>query len=229
MRRGRRGTPLPDEVPTPPRGPVRVRLRNPDRVETVAGPLPWASCSTGSTPAPHGAGDQRRQLVTADHELADDAEVEIRPVISGGGGRAQLCGLPRAAVIEEPRHRAAWCADPLRRPRARPGPQGDRPPTGDAGARADVPLRRPDPGRRVRRQGLAGALGRPARPRLPGRRALRRPRHRRVLAPRQEICEAFAAARGARLHVVDLAETYGFSTVRARRRDATGRPAACAA
>jgi hypothetical protein len=50
------------------------------------------------------------ELVTAGHELDDDAEIEIRPVISGGAGSSPRCIQCRApAVIEEPRHRSAWC------------------------------------------------------------------------------------------------------------------------
>src|SRR5690606_30073241 len=40
-----------------------------------------------------------------------DDELEIRPVISGGADDGPSCAVCRApAVIEEPRHRSAWCA-----------------------------------------------------------------------------------------------------------------------
>ena len=55
-----------------------------------------------------------QQLVTAGVELADDAAVEIRPVISGGAGAPPRCVVCREpAVHEEPRHRSAWCVTHL--------------------------------------------------------------------------------------------------------------------
>jgi len=90
---------------------MRVRLRNPDRDVEVAGPLTVADLLDHLDVLPHtvlvlhdGA------LVTAAHELPADAEVEIRPVISGGADGAPRCVVCRApAVLEERRHRAAWC------------------------------------------------------------------------------------------------------------------------
>src|SRR5690625_4600946 len=49
------------------------------------------------------------ELVTIEHPLDDDSTVEIRPVISGGALDRCARGR-RAPVIEEPRHRGAWCA-----------------------------------------------------------------------------------------------------------------------
>ena len=88
---------------------MRVRRRNPDRVEELAGPLRVAELLEQLELDPNTVlvidGDE---LVTAEHELAEDAEVEIRPVISGGAGPS--CAVCRApAAIEEPRHRSAWC------------------------------------------------------------------------------------------------------------------------
>ncbi len=90
---------------------MRVRLRNPERIEQVPGPRTVAGMLDDLDVLPHtvlvihdGA------LVTAERELPDDAEVEVRPVVSGGAGDAPTCVICRApAAIEEPRHRAAWC------------------------------------------------------------------------------------------------------------------------
>ncbi len=89
---------------------MRVRLRNPDRTETVTGP-----CTVSELLARLDLNPTTvlvindGELVPGPAELADDAEVEIRPVISGGMGapRCRVCRQP--AVIEEPRHRSAWC------------------------------------------------------------------------------------------------------------------------
>ncbi|MEX2562844.1 MAG: ATP-binding protein [Nitriliruptoraceae bacterium] len=52
------------------------------------------------------------QLVTGSVILDDDADVEIRPVISGGSDSRTQCVVCRGpAIIEEPRHRSAWCGD----------------------------------------------------------------------------------------------------------------------
>ncbi|MFP5308541.1 MAG: ATP-binding protein [Actinomycetes bacterium] len=89
---------------------MRVRLRNPDRVEEVPGPATVAEVLAALDVNPttvlviHDG-----ELVTAGTELPADAEVEIRPVMSGGAeARCFDCRGP--AVIEEPRHRSAWCA-----------------------------------------------------------------------------------------------------------------------
>jgi tRNA-5-methyluridine54 2-sulfurtransferase len=88
---------------------VRVRLRNPERVEQVTGPITVGRLLEHLDQDPNTVlVISGGELVTARHELADDAEVEIRPVISGGAGPTCLvCRAP--AAIEEPRHRAAWC------------------------------------------------------------------------------------------------------------------------
>lgn len=193
---------------------VRVRLRNPDRVEQVEGPLDVGELLDRLDINPTTVlvicdGN----LVTASHDLPADAEVEIRPVISGGadGPNCAVCRAP--AVIEEPRHRAAWCPThyvdhvqnqvrkAIDHPQATPARErmfsyADRILVAVSGGKDslalwDVLL---DLGYRV--DGLYIGLG------IGGysRRS-------------QQICEGFAARRGAHLHVVDLAETYGFSTV----------------
>jgi sulfur carrier protein len=66
-------------------GSVIVRLRNPTRTETMPGPvmvsvlLDRLSLNRESVLV-----IRNRELVPGDTMLADDDEVEIRPVISGG-------------------------------------------------------------------------------------------------------------------------------------------------
>jgi sulfur carrier protein len=66
-------------------GSVQVRLRNPNRTELVEGPvmvsvlLERLGINRESVLV-----IRNRELVPADTMLADDDEVEIRPVISGG-------------------------------------------------------------------------------------------------------------------------------------------------
>ena len=89
---------------------MRVRRRNPDRTDELPGPLTVAEVLERLDVNPHTVlVIHDGELVTASTELDDDAEVEIRPVISGGAGGPTCaeCGAP--AAIEEPRHRAAWC------------------------------------------------------------------------------------------------------------------------
>ncbi len=193
---------------------MRVRLRNPDRTEQVPGPSTVAELLDHLDVVPHTvlvlhAGE----LVTADRHLPDDAEVEVRPVMSGGAGAAPRCVVCRApAVIEEPRHRAAWCPSHFGdHVQAQVRKAIDHPPGGERTARMfsyadrllvavsggkdslalwDVLL---DLGYRV--DGLYVGLG------IGG-----------YSSRSQAICERFAEARGARLHVVDLASTYGYTT-----------------
>jgi len=64
---------------------LNVVLRNPRRTVVVPGPMTVAALLTRLEIVPESVlvinGDT---LVTHDARLADDAEVEIRPVISGG-------------------------------------------------------------------------------------------------------------------------------------------------
>jgi tRNA-5-methyluridine54 2-sulfurtransferase len=193
---------------------MRVRLRNPDRTEQVHGPLTVADLLDHLDIVPHTvlvlhAGE----LVTAERELPDTAEVEVRPVMSGGGGAAP----PRVVffslgVIEEPRHRAAWCPGHFTdHVQAQVRKAIDHPPGGERSERMfsygdrllvavsggkdslalwDVLLAL---GYQV--EGLYVGLG------IGG-----------YSSRSQAICERFAADRQVRLHVVDLAATYGYTT-----------------
>jgi tRNA(Ile)-lysidine synthase TilS/MesJ/sulfur carrier protein ThiS len=90
---------------------MKVKLRNPDRVEEIAGPAPVFRVleKLGINPETvlviHDS-----TLVTKDHMLPDDAEVEVRSVISGGAGPAKCHACREPAVIEVPRNKAAYCA-----------------------------------------------------------------------------------------------------------------------
>ena len=93
---------------------MQVRLRNPDRTVEVSGPRTVADVLAELDINPETVlvidGDQ---LVTAKAMLADDAQVEIRPVISGGaggGGRCLRC-KDAQAVIDLARHRTRLCGD----------------------------------------------------------------------------------------------------------------------
>ena len=193
---------------------MHVRLRNPDREVTVPGPRSVDDLLDHLDVLPHTvlvlhAGE----LVTGDRILPDDAEVEIRSVISGGADSAPTCADCRGpAVLEEPRHRAAWCATHLPDHVQRQVRKAiDHPPSRPKGERMfsyadrllvtvsggkdslalwDVLL---DLGYQV--DGLYVGLG------IGG-----------YSARSQEVCERFAAERGAFLHVLDLEEEFGFGT-----------------
>jgi tRNA-5-methyluridine54 2-sulfurtransferase len=192
---------------------VRVRLRNPDRVEELPGPMTVGDVLDRLDLNPHtvlvihdGA------LVTADRELSDEAEVEVRPVISGGAGGPRCVVCRQGAVIEEPRHRAAWCPahfvdhvhnqvrkaidhPPGTSPRERMFSYADRLLVAVSGGKDSLALWDVLLSLGYQVDGLYIGLG------IGG-----------YSSRSQRVCEAFAAQRGARLHVVDLAETYGYST-----------------
>ncbi|MCA1722620.1 MAG: MoaD/ThiS family protein [Actinobacteria bacterium] len=90
---------------------MRVRLRNPERVVDVPGPTTVAAVLERlEIPAHTVLVIRSGELVPAVTALDDDDEVEVRPVISGGASDTPRCVVCRAAaVIEEPRHRSAWC------------------------------------------------------------------------------------------------------------------------
>ncbi|MEX1164997.1 MAG: ATP-binding protein [Nitriliruptor sp.] len=202
---------------------MRVRLRNPDRVETLAGPLTVAEVLERLDLSPHTVlVISGGQLVTAGHTLEDADEVEIRPVISGGAGAAPRCvwvdpggdarGCRAPAVIEEPRHRSAWCPEhfvehvqqqirktidhpPARPPHERMFSYGDRLLVAVSGGKDSLALWDVLLDLGYQADGLYIGLG------IGG-----------YSKRSQVVCEEFAAARGAQLHVVSLAETYGYTT-----------------
>jgi tRNA-5-methyluridine54 2-sulfurtransferase len=107
---------------------MKVTLRNPKRTAEVPGPAPVSRVLEQLDINPETVlVIHDGTLVTKDAVLPDDAEVEVRPVISGGAGPArcstsasvseaqgrgtseQRCR--EAAVMEVARHRAAYCAE----------------------------------------------------------------------------------------------------------------------
>lgn len=92
---------------------MKVRFRNPDRMVELTGPMRVSEMLASLDVNPETVlvicGDE---LVTGRATLPDDAEVEIRPVISGGsgGGRCLQCKA-KQAVIDLPRNRSRYCGD----------------------------------------------------------------------------------------------------------------------
>jgi sulfur carrier protein ThiS len=65
---------------------VKVRLRNPDRIVEVSGPKSVVELLKGLEIVPEAVLVIRDStLLTRDEALADSDEVEVRPVLSGGG------------------------------------------------------------------------------------------------------------------------------------------------
>ncbi|MFO7961602.1 MAG: ATP-binding protein [Nitriliruptoraceae bacterium] len=193
---------------------MRIRLRNPDRQVEVDGPMSVAELLDHLDVLPHTVLVLHEAvLVTADHVLPADAEVEVRPVISGGAESAPRCVVCRApAVLEERRHRSAWCAEHLvdhvhrqvrkaiDHPPARPTGErmcsyDDRLLVAVSGGKDSLALWDALDTMGYRVDGLYVGLG------IGG-----------YSQRSQEVCRDFAAARGLRLRVVDLAATYGYST-----------------
>jgi tRNA(Ile)-lysidine synthase TilS/MesJ/sulfur carrier protein ThiS len=93
---------------------MKVHLRNPNRTVEVPGPASVSRVLEQLSVNPETVlVITEGSLVTKDYVLGDDAEVELRPVISGGAGpgRCHACGV--AAVFEIARNRAAYCAEHL--------------------------------------------------------------------------------------------------------------------
>lgn len=193
---------------------MRVRLRNPDRTVGVHGPLRVDELLDELDIAPHTVlVIANGSLVTSEQQLAEDEEVEIRPVISGGADSQPRCVVCRdRAVIEEARHRAAWCgahftdhvqhqvrkaidSPPAAAPSERMFSYADRVLVAVSGGKDslalwDILL---DLGYQV--DGLYVGLG------IGG-----------YSSRSEALCREFADQRGARLHVVDLADAYGYTT-----------------
>ncbi len=67
---------------------MKVKLRNPDRVVEVSGPANVLSLLHELQIVPESVLVIRdATLLTRDEKLADDDEVEVRPVLSGGAER----------------------------------------------------------------------------------------------------------------------------------------------
>ncbi len=91
---------------------MEVKLRNPDRIVHVRGPMNVAGVLQRLDVNPETVlVISNGELVTKDHVLADDARVEIRPVISGGAGPARCHACSCTSVIEVRRHRSSYCAE----------------------------------------------------------------------------------------------------------------------
>lgn len=206
---------------------MRVHLRNPDREVEVEASMPVSELLSDLGIVPHTVlvlcdGE----LVTGSHQLPRDARVEVRPVISGGAADGPCCVVCRSpAVIEEPRHRSAWCAvhfvehvrGQVRKAIDRPGDgrarmfhYGERLLLAVSGGKDslalwDVLL---DLGYEV--DGLYIGLG------IGG-----------YSSRSRAIVEAFATRRGVRLIVEDLGEDYGFTTPQAATRSVRGACGVC--
>ncbi len=64
---------------------VKVRLRNPDRVEVIEGPKTVRELLAALGVHPDSVIVIRRdELLTRDDKLSSDDEIELRPVVSGG-------------------------------------------------------------------------------------------------------------------------------------------------
>lgn len=192
---------------------MHIRLRNPDRTVQLEGHRTVGELLRELEIAPHTV------LVIVDGELAtssamvdEDARVEVRPVMSGGADDRPRCVVCRDnAIIDEPRHRAAWCGphfiDHVQRQVRKaidqsPGGDGqrmfsyaDRILLAVSGGKDSLALW--DILHRLGYDvdGLYIGLG------IGGysQRSLER-------------TEAFASARGLRLRIIDLADDYGYST-----------------
>ncbi len=206
-----------------------VRLRNPDRTEQVPGPRTVESLldhlDVNPTTVLVIAGGQ---LVTAGHTLSDDAEVELRPVISGGAGPVRCVECRGPAIIEEPRHRSSWCGEhfidhvhrQIRKacdrgngegqggPEQRMFSYGDKILVAVSGGKDSLALWDALLEMGYKADGLYIGLGIGGYSDRSG-----------------EICKAFAQERGAKLHLVDMQDEYGYTTPtgsRATKRSACG-------
>ena len=208
---------------------MRVHRRNPDRTDDLPGPLTVEEVLGRLDVNPHTVlVIHDGELVTASTTIPDDGEVEIRPVISGGAASGPTCFVCRGpAVIEEPRHRSAWCAPhfvdhvqgqvrkAIDAPRNRGwdpsgGLPGERPHDGRmfsyddrvlvavSGGKDSLALWHALLAMGYRADGLYVGLG------IGGY-------SNRSARACREFAAQHAEPRGARLHVVDLADEYGYT------------------
>ena len=209
---------------------MRVHRRNPDRVDELPGPLTVGEVLDRLDVNPHTVlVIHDGELVTASTTIPEDGELEVRPVISGGAGGPTCFVCRGPAVIEEPRHRAAWCGPhfvdhvqgqvrkAIDAPRnrgwdadddgrgAHPRPHDgrmfsyeDRILVAVSGGKDSLALWHALLAMGYRADGLYVGLG------IGG-----------YSSRSEQVCRDFAARhaqpRGATLHVVDLADTYGYT------------------
>jgi tRNA(Ile)-lysidine synthase TilS/MesJ/sulfur carrier protein ThiS len=199
--------------------PMKITLRNPDRVEHVDGPAPVSTVVERLGVNPETVlvicdGE----LVTKDHVLPDDAKVEIRPVISGGAGPARCDACKKTAVIEIQRHHAAFCAEhfidhvsgQVRHAidRLKMMSYADRILVAVSGGKDSLALWDVLLDMGYRADGLYLGLG-----------------IHDYSARSGQVVRRFAERRGARLHMVDLADEYGYdipAATKLRRRSSCG-------
>jgi tRNA-5-methyluridine54 2-sulfurtransferase len=203
---------------------VRVRLRNPDREVELEGPRRVDEVLEELEVNPTTVLVIRDgELVPGSTMLEDADDIEVRSVISGGDGTPRCVTCRGPAVIEEPRHRSAWCGAhfvdhvhrQVRNAIDQPGPEGHLPPrqsTPRMFSYADRILVAVSGGKDslalwdalltmgYRADGLYLGLGIGGYSDRSGR-----------------VCRNFAAARGADLIEVDLAEEHGYSIPQASR------------
>ena len=186
---------------------MKVTFRHPARGEDIAGPVRVGDMLERLNVNPETVlVIYDRTLVTKDVVLPDDAEVEVRPVISGGAGPAR-CTTERCretAVIEVARHRAAYCSEHFIdhvRSQVRDAisrhsmlSYSDRILVAVSGGKDSLALWDVLLDMGYRADGLYLGLG-------IGEYSDRS----------HDLVAAFAAERGARLHAVDLAEEYGYT------------------
>jgi sulfur carrier protein len=83
---------------------VKVRLRNPDRVVEVSGPSTVSALLEKLDIVPEAVLVIRdATLLTRDEQVAEDDEIEVRPVLSGGSA-----GLPTRLLEPD---RPSWSAE----------------------------------------------------------------------------------------------------------------------
>jgi uncharacterized protein (TIGR00269 family) len=198
---------------------VQVALRNPDRTLDVPGNRLVREVLAELSIDPDTVLVIRDGELITRHERVDDADrIEIRPVISGGAMACKRCG--GAAVIEVRRHNAAFCKDcflvVVRNQVARAIDEYDMCTTSDrilvavSGGKDSLALWDILLAAGYRADGLYLGLG-------IGEYSDRS----------HDLCQTFAAERGATLVTIDLAEGYGFDIPLAGRKGSRSSCAVC--
>ncbi|MBA3622106.1 MAG: hypothetical protein H0W51_07275, partial [Euzebyales bacterium] len=183
---------------------MKIVFRNPTRTEQIAGPARVGDVLARLDVNPETVlVIHEGTLVTKDAVIGDDAELEVRPVISGGAGPARCHACERSSVIEVARHRAAYCAEHLvdhvrsqvrdAIDRHRMLSYGDRILVAVSGGKDSLALWDVLLDMGYRADGLYLGLGIGAYSDRSG-----------------QVVAGYARRRGAALHTVDLAEDYGY-------------------